>query len=295
MKNSAGLESVGTARPVTSIFDIDFGTQDLEQIGSQVFKTPENEIVKTSKKFKFRASTSGHSLNNGDPDEELERNKNVIKNDILNKESVTDNPAIDKDEKRKEYAFEKIPRPLSQKLKMLKRKSDMNCEVLRPTPTKSIVHNQAKKENLKTIDQQILTSLDGLEQRPSGTITPRKLDISTKEKILAPKVTPSRAISVPKFCLSKTPNSTPGRLLSMNQMTPRSTPSQGFECLSLSSILEEIGYEQSQISNIVPSTPLPREQGKRKLDFDNPGLKPDSPGNCILYIYAYIVCDLIRA
>jgi hypothetical protein len=123
-----------TPKPVTSIFDIDFGTQDFEGLDSQLFKSPIKKIGSSQKKFHFKKSLSDENIllhkdvdNDGDSTEKKANDsyitqkgktaRNNLKSDI--------NESHDKQSKKPEekngHVFDKIPNPLSQSQGAFKR------------------------------------------------------------------------------------------------------------------------------------------------------------------------------
>ena len=273
------LKLENTTRPVTSIFDIDFNTQDMDDLDSQVMPADKTEQDKPAKKFKFKPSTSGSSLMSQD---NLKSSEAPTANDnILEINDKDGNKTLLEKSNSQNYPFEKIPQPLSKKVNIKKTKNqlDAKLECVRET------QNHINIEPMNILTQPRVTEASSF-LAPSS-ITPVKRSSFSSRRILSATPTPS-SITVPKFHNSKTGTATPVASVSMSQLTPRPTSSQGFECLSLSSILEDIGYEESQIRKIVPATPVMpglQQQGKRKLDNeDQTCLNPESPGILVYFL-----------
>ena len=226
-----------TPKPVTSIFDIDFGTQDFEGLDSQLFKSPIKKIGSSQRKFQFKKSLSDENdllhkdVDNDSPEKKandsyITQKRKTATNNLKSDVNESHDKQSKKPEEKNGHVFDKIPNPLSQSQGAFKR-------------IDSSLQRTASNTKFKT---------------------PQKSYDLNKFLIPSQNASPPRSNIVQKYSL-KTPLSSKKPFPS-NLATPRSTQSQGFECLSLASILEDIGYEQSQLSELVPGTIQTKKQIK---------------------------------
>lgn len=194
---------------------------------SQLFKSPDKKIGSSQKRFQFKKSISDENvLLHKDDDNDGDSPKKKARNDF----KAYTNESHDKQSKTPDekdvHVFDKIPNPLSQSQGAFKR-------------IDSSFQGTASNTKFKT---------------------PQKSYDLNKFLIPSQNASPPRSNIVQKFGL-KTPLSSK-KPFATNLATPRSTPSQGFECLSLASILEDIGYEQSQLSELIPGSIKTKKQIK---------------------------------
>ena len=234
-----------------------------------------------AKKFKFKCTTSGSRLISQD-DIKVGDASIALENKTLEIIEKDGNKTLLEETSSKKYPFKKIPQPLSKKINTKKTKSQLDAKL---DDTREIQnHKEIESKNISYTQPKVSEASSFLG--PISITPVKRSSFSSRGTILTTKM-PSNNTN-PKINF-KTCTATPVASVSMSQLTPRPTSSQGFECLSLSSILEDIGYEESQIRNIVPATPIIPElqQNKRKLDNEHQTcLDPESPGKFITCNYA---------